>query len=89
MHSVLLVIKRPASTGKEDADRVADEKWWNALRKFDSDAATNKGCEILNSGTYLIRANDGLKILADGIGLAHGTFEYKVLFFDECSELPD
>jgi hypothetical protein len=89
VNSILLAIKRPAITQNASANAAAIGKWWKAIEKFDSDAATNKGVEVLNAGTYLIRSNDGLLLLADGIRLAHGeSLEYKVLFFEQPAELP-
>ena len=77
-------MKRPL-----DSDSVAVDKWWQAARTLESDKSSKKGVEILNIGTYLIRADDGLPFLglaicqcvADGI-------QYKVLFFEETPELP-
>jgi hypothetical protein len=77
-------MKRPL-----DSDNIAVNKWWQAARSVESDETSKKGVEILNIGTYLIRADDGLPFLghticrcvADGI-------PYKVLFFEETPELP-
>jgi hypothetical protein len=89
MQSILLVIKRPLITGQLETDNAAIGKWNKALEQFDRDVETNKGCERLNIGTYLIRSNDGLKILADGIHLAFANkFECRVLFVEQESQLP-
>ena len=89
MHSILLAIKRPTPTGDTSADTSAVDKWWKAVQKLDGDATNNKGVETLNAGTYLIRADGGLIFLADCIRQAHGdNMQYKVLFFEESSELP-
>src|SRR2546422_1066445 len=89
MHSILLAIKRPMPTGNQAVDTAATEKWWKAADKLDNAAAPNKGVEILSAGTYLIRADDGLPFLADGIRQAHeDSLQYKVLFFEESPELP-
>jgi hypothetical protein len=88
MQSILLAIKRPLITGNLDADNAAIGKWNKSLEQFDRDAETNKGCERLNLGTYLIHSNDGLKTLADGIHLAFGNkLECRVFFVEKDAQL--
>jgi len=64
-------------------------KWWQIAEAVQNDSSSSKGVEILNAGTWLIVADDGLPFLGLAIRQAveYG-FQYRIFFLPETPELP-
>jgi hypothetical protein len=84
MNKILLVI-----TCAPKSDQKTLEKWLKFAETVSSVAKSDNGYDILNSGTFLIHAIDGLSFLGHAINQAQQDgFSYRVLFLEESSELP-
>jgi hypothetical protein len=84
MHSILLVIKNPPA---DDSEKTG--KWLQLSETCARAAMPNKGYDLLSAGTFLIHTDEGLHFLGLAICQAkQDGLQYRVLFFDESSELP-
>ena len=84
MNSILLVLVKPSLQ-----DKIGSSQWSTVTSDVEGDETTKKGVEILNRGTYLIHANDGLPFLGLAIHQADlQTVQYRIFFFESSAEMP-